>query len=235
MPTITLSTLQQQALLSADMANSTFIASAESVDICNQSIRRWRDILEGIFGDEYFLKDPPSIFTTLSGQDLYSLPADFYKVGTLYWLVSGSVTSGQWARIPKYTPVESEMQSPSQGWTGYPYMLDGFCASNVKYRLQGSSVRFVPTPRSTHTIKLNYVPFAADLALPGDALETFGFDRWLRYDIAAQYLEKEESDSGPMLRRRDDETARMRDLADRNLIEPPRIQDTRPGGYFEGW
>ncbi len=235
MPTASLLQLQTWGLLSADMANSTFIGSQESVDIVNQSIRRWRDIFENSFGDEYFMKDPPSIFTTLSGQALYTLPADFYKVVTVYWLVSGSVTNGQWSRITKFSPTESEMQSPQQGWTGYPYMLDGHSSTNVRYRIQANSIRFLPTPTSTQTVKVNYVPYQADLVDPTDTIETYGFDRWLRYDIAAQYLEKEESDSAPMIQRRNEEERRILEMADRDNVEPPRIQDTRPGGYFEGW
>ena len=229
MPTVTFLQLRQWAAQRAGFENSSFIATQEAKDLCNQSLRAWRDMLIKAKGDEYFEKTTPYLFNTVSGTQIYALPADFYKLTTVYW----NSGDGRFLRIPKYMPTESEDFYTSQGWTAYSYYGGNLGNVNVKYRLQGTNIRFVPVPLGVYAMKVNYIPDLTDLVNDADTIEMYGEQAWVTHDLAGEYLAKQESDPGAQWAKRDKEEARIMNMAERDQGDPPKIQDVRQDPW--GW
>ena len=212
MRTRTLTNLIADVRFRADNQAAT---DSDITELLNQSIADLYDQLCSAFGDEYFEVQNDSLVTT-PGSPLVALPADFYKLTGVWWLISGS----QYARIRKYSPAESEQIIPSAGWN-----YDG----NVWYRLRVGNIRFVPTPLAAHTLRLKYVPTSVRLVNPGDTFDGYnGFEEWPIVDASIKLLEREGNtdDTQLLMQRKATMTQRIMDMADRDEAEPSRVQDT---------
>ena len=196
-------------------ADNQAALDADITELINQSIADLYDQLTKAFGDEYFEVENNSLSTTPNTSTV-PLPADFYKLTGVWWLISGS----QYARIRKYTPAESEQIIPSAGWN-----YDG----NVWYRLRVGNIRFVPTPLAAHTLRLKYIPAAVRLVNPGDTFDGYnGFEEWVVLDAAFKLLQREGNtdDAQLIMAAKQRMEQRIADMADRDDGEPSRIQDT---------
>jgi hypothetical protein len=109
---------------------------------------------------------------------------------------------------------------------------------NLRYRLMGGNIEFIPTPSGNQQIRLWYVPRLKQLLQDGD-ITTTGISGWLQYVIvrAAKYaLDKEESDTSKLdaelafLKGRIEESANNRDAG-----QPDTISDVRNNGFGGGW
>jgi hypothetical protein len=208
-------------------ADNQAATDAEITELINQSITGLYDLLTNAFGDEYF--EIETSLSTVAGNDSISLAGvtDFYKITGVWWLISG----GQYARISQYQPANSQTIIPSSGWN---------YDANIYYRLRANALRFVPTPLGVHTVKLKYVPWAVRLNAP-PAADTFdGYNGWEEYpvvDAAIKLLEREGNtdDAQLLMARKQELLRRIQEMADRDLSEPSRIQDTRSArAYWRG-
>jgi hypothetical protein len=109
---------------------------------------------------------------------------------------------------------------------------------NMRYRVMGNNIQFIPTPSGGQKIRLWYIPRMNELLLDTDTT-TQGISGWIEYVIvrAAKYaLDKEESDTQKLdteilfLIKRIEESAANRDV---NL--PDRISDARMQSYGSGF
>lgn len=109
---------------------------------------------------------------------------------------------------------------------------------NMRYRVMGNSINFIPTPSGNQQVRLIYQPRLPGLLADTD-LTTIGFSGWLRYPIvrAAKYaLDKEEgSDTSKLdteiafLKQRIEESASNRDVG-----QPDTISETRKDSTYGG-
>lgn len=109
---------------------------------------------------------------------------------------------------------------------------------NMRYRIMGNSINFIPTPAGNQQIRLTYQPRLPGLLSDTD-LTTLGFSGWLRYVIArsAKYaLDKEEgTDTSKLdaellfLKSRIEESAQNRDVG-----QPDTISETRKDSVYGG-
>ena len=109
---------------------------------------------------------------------------------------------------------------------------------NMRYRIMGNSINFIPTPAGNQQIRLTYQPRLKALLADND-LTTIGYSGWLRYPIvrAAKYaLDKEEgSDTSKLdteiifLKQRIEQTAQNRDVG-----QPDTISETRKDSVYGG-
>ena len=107
---------------------------------------------------------------------------------------------------------------------------------NMRYRLMGNNINFIPTPSGGQQVILWYSPKLTGLLKDTD-LTTLGYSGWLRYAIvrAAKYaLDKEEgSDTSKLdaellfLRARIEQSASNRDAG-----QPDTISETRKDGLW---
>lgn len=108
---------------------------------------------------------------------------------------------------------------------------------NLRYRVMGNNIQFIPTPSAGQSIRLWYVPRLKALLADTDTTD-IGISGWIEYVIvrAAKYaLDKEESDTSKLdqqilfLKSRIEESAANRDAG-----QPDTISDTRSTGG-SGW
>lgn len=212
--------LRQQSQQRADRVNSNFVTTAEWNDYINQSYFELYDLLKNVYEDWFFAQ--PYIFTT-DGSDSYVLPDDFYN---LMGVDCGlSPTGNAFVSIHKYDFIERNRYI-------YPNLTSTFFGVfNMRYRLMGNRLHFIPTPSANQIIRVWYVPRMVRLLQDTDMAD--GVSGWMEYiivDSAIKALQKEESDVSVLmaqkeaLKRRIEETAINRDIG-----QPDTISDTRAG------
>lgn len=184
---IQLSEIRQRARQRADMENSNFVTDNELNFYINQSIAELHDILIQAYGEDYYVKS--STFQTVAGQEGYSLGSiitdnDFYKLRG----VDAKLNSDDWFTLQRFNFNERNRFQNFGVW-------DFLGITNVRYRILGSEIRFVPLPDRDLDVRIWYVPKAATLVDDTDSYDDI--NGWIEYvivDAAIKMLNKEESD-----------------------------------------
>lgn len=111
--------------------------------------------------------------TLVSGQNSYSLPTDFYK---LQGVAHKNTNADGYSVMEKYNYEER-------------YDYDSSTDSNylTRYNVMGSYIYFQPTPASSGTVRLEYIPIPTALE---DATDTFdfynGWQEWVILDVCVK-------------------------------------------------
>lgn len=103
---VTLAQLRADARRHADMVNSTFCSDADFNDYINTGIAELYGRLVAARGQGYYQKE--ASYTTVGGQPLYALPADFWQ------LVSVEIKDGSYRRV-----MQPFMQKEHARWAEY--------------------------------------------------------------------------------------------------------------------
>lgn len=214
--------LGQLRLLSqqrADRVNSNFVTLPEWNTYINQSILELYDLLVTQYEDYYLA--PAYQFQTDGIQTQYTLPADFYKLSG----VDLGLTTSNNAKITvkKFDFIERNRFVFPQITAGY---LGVF---NLRYRLMGNTLFFIPTPSAGQWVTVWYVPRLAWLLKDTDILD--GVSGWTEYvviDAAIKALKKEESDTQELTMEKMAMIKRIEDSAmNRDIGQPDTISPTR--------
>ncbi len=203
----------------ADRVNSNFVTLPEWNTYINQSILELYDLMVCCYED-YFMANPVE-FQTDGIKFQYDLPADFYK---LYGIDLG-LTQGNNAKITvkKFVFIERNRFVFPNVTTGY---LGVF---NMRYRVTGNKLFFIPTPSAGQFITVWYVPRLPWLLKDTDIVD--GVSGWTEYvvvDAAIKALKKEESDTSELmlekaaLLKRIEDSAMNRDIGQPDFISPTR-------------
>ena len=137
---VSLSELRLLARQRADMENSQFISDDEWRRMINRSYAELYDlVVTSANSEDYFLKS--DTISLVNGTDSYDLPADFYKMRGVDINSGGSSTP-----LRRY--------NFSQRNVGSLYSI----ASDMRYHVQGSKIIFNPTPSTSDTVTLWYIP-----------------------------------------------------------------------------
>jgi hypothetical protein len=224
-------TLGQIRLMSqqrADRVNSNFVTFAEWNTYINQSAFELYDLLVTLYED-YYVK-APLLIPTDGVTSQFTLPTDFYKlIGVDLGLSSGS---NAWVTVSKFDFIERNRYV-------YPQLTATFLGVfNLRYRLVGNTLMFIPTPSAGQFLRIWYIPRLTMLLQDTDVLD--GISGWTEYvivDAAIKALEKEESDTSllmaqkQMLMKRIEDSAMNRDAGQPDTISDVRSQSSRWGGY----
>ena len=219
MATLALSTIRQRCRERADMESSNFVTDDELNFYINQSIAELHDLLIQSYGEDYYVKN--ITFQTVGQQEAYDLSTvitddDFYKMRA----VDAQLNGDDWFTLQRFNFNERNRFQHFGVW-------DYLGITNVRYRVVGNEIRFVPIPDSTVNVRLWYIPRAVTLAADTDTFNDF--NGWIEYvivDCAIKMLNKEESDVSvllaekQLLKRRIEEVANNRDAG-----EPESISD----------
>lgn len=223
MASFTLAQLKTLVRQRADIESSQHIKDPELTNYINGSISELYDILIQKYGNEYFLSS--TSFSLVNGTSEYNLPSDFYKlIGVDLQLTPTS----DYISLKRYDFQERNRYSASiiRGVYGAPLL---------RYHVQGSVLRFEPTPRDTNTIRLWYVPTPTSLS--ADASTFAGYNGWEEYvivDAAIKCMEKEESDTSALQLRKNMLIQRIESAAgNRDANFSPKITDTRKLSFEE--
>jgi hypothetical protein len=167
MASFTLSTLRTNIAnrinFTVPAASGTFITVAQANADINASIAELYDLLVEKFGNDYYASS--TTFSLVNGTAAYNLPADFFKLlGVDY-----QVASGEYLTLKPFMISERNQYTRSivRGLVG---------AEFLRYQIRGSQIVFSPTPTTTNTIQLLYIPLPTTLSADGDTFA--GFNGW---------------------------------------------------------
>jgi hypothetical protein len=230
---MTLEQVRLAAQQRADRVNSSFVSLPEWNSYINQSYMELYDLLVTTYED-YYVKVPYQ-FTSDGTTFQYTLPTDFYKLMGVDLGLSASgngfVTVRNFDFMERNSYVFPNISSTYAG------------VFNLRYRLVGNSLMFIPTPSAGQIIQVWYVPRVVTLLQDTDILD--GVSGWTEYvivDAAIKALEKEESPTDTLmvqkaqLIKRIEESAMNRDIGEPNTISNlRRIDDWGGDGNFGGY
>lgn len=246
---MTLGQLRLQAQQRADRVNSNFVGTSEWNTYINQSAFELYDLLTTLYEDYYVAT--PAQFRTDGSTQLYPLPngiLSFYDstgatfVARPFYKLIGvdcglSNNNNAWVTLKKFDFIGRNRYV-------YPNITSTFLGVfNLRYRLLGDKIEFIPTPSGAQFIRLWYIPKMDQLLKDTDILD--GVSGWTEYvivDAAIRALQKEESDTSvlqlqkQMLKQRIEESAMNRDAGQPDSISDVRSWGERWGRYGgPGW
>lgn len=227
----------------ADMVNSSgvytnsFVTDNELTSYINQSYFELYDLLVTVFEDYYLA--PPLSFSTTGVSQLYPLPdgvnytaaPKFYKMLGVDLSLNGSANAR--VTIKKFDFL-------SRNRYVYPQLTSTYLGVfNLRYRVVGSNIMFIPNPSGGQVITLWYVPALTTLVLDADVAD--GISGWTEYiitDAAIKCGQKEETDVSVLelqkaaLIKRIEDSAMNRDAGSPDTISESRSRAEAWGG---GW
>lgn len=241
---MTLGQIRLSSQQTADRVNSNFVTMPEWNSFINLAMFELYDLLVTVYEDLYVA--PAAYFNFTGNQNLFALPngsntfqdqtganfvpRPFYKLLGVDLAVNP--LQNAWVTINKFNFIDrNNYLYPNSASTIYGVY-------NLRYRLFGSNIDFIPAPSTNQTVRLWYIPRLKQLLQDTDTTDT-GISGWIRYVIvrAAKYaLDKEESDTSKLdtelvfLKQRIEETAANRDAG-----QADTISNTRQGNWGSGW
>lgn len=239
---MTLGQIRLEAQQSADRVNSNFVTKSEWNSFIRLACDELYDLLITVYED-YNVADPILLQTNGSTYS-YNLPN-----GTLTFLDANNPAATIVAKpFYKLLGVDLALQNSQNAYVTvnkynfidrntylYPNTASTiYGVFNMRYRIVGKKINFIPTPSGNQLVRLWYIPRLTALLKDTDTTD-IGISGWLRYVVvrAAKYaLDKEESDSTKQdqelmfLKARIEETAANRDAG-----SPDTISDTKQSGY----
>lgn len=237
--TMTLSELMVAVRQRADMlpasytpttsSTAYFVSDPELISYINQSYFELYDLLVTLYED-YYVKTPPYEFQTDGTTAQYSLPSDFYKLlGVDLGISSGT---NAWVTLKKFDFI-------SRNRYVYPQVTSTYLGVfNLRYRLVGNTLMFIPTPSAGQYVRMWYVPRLTTLSSLSDTAD--GISGWTEYiicDAAIKCAQKEESDVSVLgaqkmgLIKRIEDSGMNRDAGQPDTISDVRSRAESWGGY----
>ena len=244
--------LRTNAQLRADRLNSNFVTTPEWNAYINQAMYELYDLLIDTYEDWY--KAPPASFVTGANQYSYPLPdgsltflhgdgtsfvaPPFYKL--LGMDLSLNNANNAYVTIPKFNFIDrNTFVYPNTASTIYGVF-------NLRYRVMGQRIEFIPTPSANQQIRIQYIPRLPKLLADSD-LTTTGISDWNEYIIvkaAILALTKEEADTSKLEAQLTYQVERITDSAiNRDAGQADTISNVRGvngsgwgrGGTSDGW
>lgn len=241
--------LRLRSQQTADRVNSEFVTTSEWNAFLRLGMYELYDLLITAYEDYGVTK--PVLINTNSTTSQYALPdgATNY-LGNVFGGTSGTparafykllgvdlgvnTSNNAWVTLNRYDFIDRNAYVyPNSTSTIYGVF-------NMRYRIMGKNINFIPTPAGNQQVRLTYAPLLPALLADTD-VTTIGHSGWLRYVIvrAAKYaLDKEEgSDTSKLdqellfLKQRIEQSASNRDIG-----QPDTISDTRKTDFYgSGW
>lgn len=230
--------IRLEAQQRADRVNSNFVTNAEWNRYIVQSYFELYDILVTAFED-YFV-EPTFTIKTDGVSNQYTLPngvltdAKDSHIGKPFYKLMGvdlglDASSQAWVTMKKFNFISRNRFVFPQVTTTY---LGVF---NLRYRLLGNTLLFIPTPSANQFIRLWYIARLTEPLQDTDMLD--GVSGWTEYvivDAAIKALQKEESDVTALMQQKAALIKRIEESAmNRDVGQPDTISDTR--SRSESW
>ncbi len=148
---VSLGALRLKAQQKADLENSQNLTTPEWNGLITDGYKELYDLLVAAYGNEYFINDPNAPFQiSLTGVQYYALPSDFYKLIGVDLQYSGSPSG--WVTLRRFEEIERNKYA-------FPNTAVNFLGyTNLKYRVSGNFIEFIPIPMVGQLVQLKYVP-----------------------------------------------------------------------------
>jgi len=205
-----------------------FVSDPELISYINQSYFELYDLLITLYEDYYI--QAPLIFQTNGTDSQYPLPNDFYKLmGVDLGLAS---TTNAWVTIKKFDFIARNRYV-------YPQLTSTYLGVfNLRYRLVGNNLMFIPTPSAGQYVRMWYIPTLTTLSALSSTVQ--GISGWTEYvicDAAIKCGQKEETDVSVLMAqkmaliKRIEASGMNRDAGQPDTISDIRSFSERWGGY----
>jgi hypothetical protein len=208
---ITLLQLRTQARQRANMENSTFVTDGEFNTYINLSISELYDMLCSKSDADYNISS--STFTTVTNQDSYNLPVDFYRLRGVDLLIDPL------RPVPLKRFEFAERNSIDPQFYG---------VVDIRYRLRGDKLTFTPTElMGGQSMRIWYIPLPTQLSADNHTLNGYnGWEELVIVKTAIKALVKEEQDTSQLTYEYEQLKLRLEQAMDsRDSASPSRITD----------
>lgn len=238
---LSLSQLRLMSQQRADRVNSQFVTDPEWNTYINQSLTELYDILTTTYEDYY--TTIPVLFATTNAQQ-YNLPDG---IATFKDMNGNTITPPPFYKL---LGVDCGLAQNNNAWISlhkfdfisrnryiFPNLTSTFLGVfNLRYRLYGNTLFFIPTPAAGQFIRIWYIPRVRNLLADNDLCD--GVSGWTEYiivDAAIKALQKEESDTSVLMAQKQMLLDRIQSSAmNRDAGQPDTISDTRSWGERYG-
>jgi hypothetical protein len=191
--TVTVENLIRRIRKRADMQSSAFFTDDDILDLLNEAYPELYDTLTQAF-QNYYAESTP--ITLVAGTAAYDLPADFYKLISVDYLVSGPIDGGTYEALFPYNEME---RNATLGIT--------------------SSI-------PNGTVRMRYIPACPVLTLSDSLDGIDGWDAYIVTDVAIMMLDAEESNTDRLERRRQRLLQRIMSASqNRDVTMPGQVAD----------
>lgn len=224
---MTLGQIRLLAQQKADRVNSNFVTLPEWNVYINQSMFELYDELTTLYEDYYLA--PVFSFLTDGSTVQWPLPPNFYKLVGVDLGLDNSVNA--WVTVQKFDFIERNRYV-------YPNISSTYLGVfNMRYRLMGNTLYFIPTPSANQTVRVWFIPRLNQLLKDTDQAD--GVNGWVEIvavDAAIKALQKEESDVSVLMAQKQMLLDRIRSSGmNRDAGQPDTISATRRGdGNYGG-
>lgn len=229
-----LGSVRLQAQQRADRVNSNFVTLAEWNNYINQSAFELYDLLVTLYEDYHIAE--PFVFQTDGQNTNYPLPNGVVTdingvIAKPYYKLLGldlglTNNDNAWVTLKKFDFIQRNRYV-------YPNITSTYMGVfNMRYRVMGNKVNFIPTPSGGQYVRMWYVPRMERLLKDTDMLD--GVSGWTEYvivDAAIKALQKEESDVTALMMQKQALIDRIEASAmNRDAGQPDKISSTRNDG-----
>lgn len=153
---VALGSLRLKAQQKADLENSPNLSTPEWNGLVNDGYKQLYDLLLAAYGNDWFINNPLSPYQfSLTGLQYYALPSDFYKLIGVDLQYSGSPTG--WITLRRFEEIDRNKYAFPNTATNYL----GY--TNLRYRLSGNYIEFIPVPMAGQLVQLKYAPEPTNL------------------------------------------------------------------------
>lgn len=218
---VTLGQVRLAAQQRADMVNNNFVTTQEWNDYINHSYYELYDILVQSYGDEYYVAIPFSFTTDGRVPALYALPQNMYKLMGVDLAINASANG--YVTLKKFSFISRNRFIYGTAPISY------LGALNLRYRMVGSQIEFVPLPQANNVIRLWYIPRPTTLLADSDVLDGIsGWDEYVTVDVAIKGMQKEESDVSILMAQKQALLTRIQAAcSNRDVGQPEAASDLR--------
>jgi hypothetical protein len=166
-------------------------------------------ILQSVYGEEYFSKRG----TLTASSATTNLPSDFLKVLRLFYIRgTDDIVEINRGGIDDLVTAERS----SQAWSSV----------TPKYKLEGATIRWLPTPSASCSVAIHYVYAPADLSGGSDTFDAGpGWEDFVVADVCRRIAEREDKDPSEWLAMRQIAEDRIKAQAPRHETEALQLRD----------
>lgn len=232
---LSLGQVREMSKQRADRTNSNFVTDSEWNTYINQSYFELYDILTTTYEDYY--TSTQALFVTDGSSQQFSLPdgiktfltitGSSFVAKPMYKLLGVdcglALSSNAWVTLHKFDFIDRNRFV-------FPNITSTFLGVfNLRYRLFGNTLFFIPTPSAGQYLRLWYIPRMATLLQDTDLVD--GVSGWTEYiivDAAIKAMQKEESDVTALMLQKQALIDRIQAAAmNRDAGQPDTISNTR--------
>lgn len=186
MRTVSVATLKDRIRKRSDQENSDFISDDELLEYINSAYAEYYGLITTLYED-YNISTAD--ITTVENANIYNLPSDFFKMAG----VDYEADSGFTVDVEKFQFVERN-QLDNQFFDGTNFN------HNMRYKLLGDTITFVPAPPANKTIRLWYIPSCPILTTDTQLIDGInGYEEMVINEVCIRIMNKQEQDNAPFV------------------------------------